>query len=261
MTPLRTHLTDLEAAASNYASCAAFKVPDLDPSTGRVREWVSINYEQFKKDVELFAKYWAHVLKAQGIPPRSVVGIWCVDLLAIKVLSSTELCNYRIGGTTYIDVLQIYGVSRAGYIPQLFSLRLSSAEVIFELLQKANAKALIYDSSHLPALSESSPVATYLAINVKDESATYEHLPDMPEVVDGGETAFIFHTSGSTSGSPKLVPWTYSFILFLHHKVLQVIEFPKPWRQRIFNWTGSVCHSAQSMGMHIIPVPQQSSDV
>lgn len=86
MSPLRTHLTDLETAASKYASYPAFKVPDPDPSTGQVREWVSITYEQFKTDVELFAKYWAHVLKEQGLPPRSVVGMWYVQPRSILIV-------------------------------------------------------------------------------------------------------------------------------------------------------------------------------
>jgi hypothetical protein len=80
MTPLRTHLTDLEEAASTYASYAAFKIPEPDPDTGRVQRWVSINYDQFKRDVELFAGYWARLFKEQGLPPRSVVGLWRVHL-------------------------------------------------------------------------------------------------------------------------------------------------------------------------------------
>ena len=66
---------------------------------------------------------------------------------------------------TYTDVLHIYGMSRAGYIPQLFSLRLPSATVTFELLHKANAKALVYDASFASILSESS-VSTYLALDI-----------------------------------------------------------------------------------------------
>lgn len=136
----------------------------------------------------------------------------------------------------YTDVLHIYGVSRAGYVPQLFSLRLPSAEVIFELLQKGNAKALIYDSSHQSALGDSSPIPVHLAVNVKDENTVYNHLPDIPVVINGDETAFIFHTSGSTSGSPKLVPWSYAFMLFEHHKIDQVLPLTQPWRQRVINW-------------------------
>lgn len=81
-----THLTALEAAASKYASRPAFKVPRIDPQTGGVQEWESISYAQFKNDVELFAKYWAHTLGAQGLPERSVVGVWWAHYLSILVV-------------------------------------------------------------------------------------------------------------------------------------------------------------------------------
>jgi hypothetical protein len=76
MSSLTTHLSALDAAASKYAAHPAFKLPRIDPQTGLVREWESISYPQFKNDVELFAKYWSHTLGAQGLPERSVVGIW-----------------------------------------------------------------------------------------------------------------------------------------------------------------------------------------
>ena len=46
---------------------------------------------------------------------------------------------------SYVDVLYIYAIARAGYIPQLFSLRLPNPEVIYELLTKADGKAIIYE--------------------------------------------------------------------------------------------------------------------
>lgn len=53
---------------------------------------------------------------------------------------------------TYTDLLHIYGVAKAGYIPQLFSLRLPNPDVILELLQKSKGVALIHDVIYLPAL-------------------------------------------------------------------------------------------------------------
>lgn len=111
----------------------------------------------------------------------------------------------RLGGMTYTDVLHIYGMSRGGYIPQLFSLRLPSPTVIFELLHKANAKALVYDVSFASILS-GSPLPTHLAFDAVDIDAMGEPLPEMPTFKHGDQTVFVLHTSGSTSGSPKLVP-------------------------------------------------------
>lgn len=114
----------------------------------------------------------------------------------------------RIGGFTYTDVLHIYGISRAGYIPQLFSLRLPNPEIIYELLQRANAKALVYDSTIYANLDDC-PLPTYLAAFPK-EINTSEPLTELISTED--DIAFIFHTSGSTSGSPKLVPCDYRWL-------------------------------------------------
>lgn len=111
---------------------------------------------------------------------------------------------------TYVDCLHIYSIARAGYIPQLCSLRLPNPTVIFELLEKSNGKALIHDSSFSPILSES-PVPTFVASDVHGLAAANITLPSTAPEVDGKDTLMIFHTSGSTSGRPKLVPCSYSW--------------------------------------------------
>ena len=63
----------------------------------------------------------------------------------------------------YIDVLRVYGMSRAGYIPQMFGLRFHNPVVIFELLQKAGARALVYEPSAYADLSRC-PVLNYPAM-------------------------------------------------------------------------------------------------
>lgn len=102
-------------------------------------------------------------------------------------------------------MLHIYGLSRAGYVPQLFSLRLPNPIVIFELLQKAGAHALVCDPPSGVDLSEC-PVLTYSAIQVHEQDAADVTLPPLRTDGSASDLAFIFHTSGSTSGSPKLVP-------------------------------------------------------
>jgi acyl-coenzyme A synthetase/AMP-(fatty) acid ligase len=149
---------------------------------------------------------------------------------------------------TYTDVLQIYGLSRAGYIPQLFSLRLSSAEVVFELLQKAGAKALIYDFSYQSLVGDIL-VPTYPAANVKDANIVYGDLPQLPEVATSDDTVFIYHTSGSTSGSPKLVPWSYSFLNGIVYKCIQALQMI-PGQQDVITWMGNVCHAGQHLGTY-----------
>lgn len=75
---LRSHLSVLENSVSLYGSHSAFRVPRLDKETSKVQCWDSVTYEEFQRDVELFARHWARILKADGIPPRSVVGMWYV---------------------------------------------------------------------------------------------------------------------------------------------------------------------------------------
>ena len=102
-------------------------------------------------------------------------------------------------------MLHVYGMSRAGYIPQIFSACISNPIVTFELLQKTGARALVCGPSFHAGLS-GCPVLNYLAIRVRDQDVADVALP--PLQIDGSasDLVFIFHTSGSTTGSPKLVP-------------------------------------------------------
>jgi acyl-coenzyme A synthetase/AMP-(fatty) acid ligase len=136
---------------------------------------------------------------------------------------------------TYNDVLHIYGMSRAGYIPQLFSLRLSNPTVIFELLCKADAKALVYDASFASFLSQS-PVPTHLAIKVGKTHIMSGPLPEMPTVEHRDQTVLIMHTSGSTSGSPKLIPCSATWLDAIVNKAYQVGRPQDTARQDVCVW-------------------------
>ena len=96
-------------------------------------------------------------------------------------------------------------MTRAGYIPQMFSLRLPSPIVIFELLQETGARALVYEPSFHVDLS-GCPVLNYSAVQVRDQDVTDVVLPPLPTDYSASDLVFIFHTSGSTGGRPKLVP-------------------------------------------------------
>lgn len=76
MPTFKTHLTALEESASLYPSRPAFRVPHLRPQSQEIQEWQEITYSQFLADVEHFAKFWTQRLTADGVPPRSVVGVW-----------------------------------------------------------------------------------------------------------------------------------------------------------------------------------------
>jgi len=142
---------------------------------------------------------------------------------------------------TYQDVLNIYGLSRAGYVPQLFSIRLPNPEVVFELLAKANAKALIYDSQFQSVIS-SFPLPIHLAIENRDMSPFECDLPPIRSTSDPDKLVFIFHTSGSTSGSPKLVCCNSRWLDAIIAKAKLCSTPREPHRQDVSVWMYVLYH-------------------
>ena len=102
-------------------------------------------------------------------------------------------------------MLHFFGMSRAGYIPQMFCLYLSSSIVVFELLQKAGARALAHEPSFEIDLS-GCPVPTYPAIQISEQDPADVVLPPLPIDYSASDIVLILHTSGSSGGSPKLTP-------------------------------------------------------
>jgi len=83
---LNSHLSVLQTSASRFASSPAFYVPRTHSESGDVSSWEPISYVQFFLDVELFARHWARVLTLDGIPQRSVIGMWSVKLCLTSLL-------------------------------------------------------------------------------------------------------------------------------------------------------------------------------
>ncbi|TFK73056.1 acetyl-CoA synthetase-like protein [Pluteus cervinus] len=214
----------LASAAQEYHDRPLFKIPRVDPRSGNITEYTSISYSQFAADVDTYARHWCRILRKDGVARGSVVGLW-------------------LGGFTTTDVLHIYGLSRAGYIPQLFSLRLPNPTVIYELLHRANAKALIFDHSY-KHLVDQCPIPCHVAVGVDAVDPRNEPLPPRP-VITAKDTLFIFHTSGSTSGSPKLVPCGYQWLVSTVQKSHLICRPRDRSRQDVTAWMGSMCHIAQ----------------
>ena len=138
----------------------------------------------------------------------------------------------RLSGFTYTDVLHIYGISRAGYIPQLLSLKLTNHTVVHELLNRAGAQALIYDASFESILKDF-PLPIYRALTSEPLEPSFPvSLPDISESQED-DIAFIFHTSGSTSGSPKIVPMTYRWLSSVVIKSHHISKPRNPHRQDV----------------------------
>jgi acyl-CoA synthetase (AMP-forming)/AMP-acid ligase II len=235
----KTHLSIVEETATRYPSRPAFRIPVVQDD-GTVVRWNAITFAQFSSDLKLVAKYWSGVLRQQGIPSRSTVGLWYADSfinLAFSMLIIGEFVSYRISGLTYSDLVHIYAVSKAGYIPQLFSIRLPCADVIYELLSKANAKALIYEPSFQSVISDA-PVPAHLALPCGEAMGILaldgEELPDKELALD--DPVFYFHSSGSTSGMPKVVPYTYTWLNSAIAKSYHIMKPRKKDGQDVTTW-------------------------
>ncbi|KAG1833916.1 hypothetical protein EV424DRAFT_855731 [Suillus variegatus] len=226
MSTYLSHLTVLEHSASSYPDAPVFRVPRSDLSTGQVHDWSSITYSQFKDDVEFTARYWRHILESDGVPEHSVIGLW-------------------LPGMAYQDVLHIYGLSRAGYVPQLFSIRLPNPDVVLELLKKAGSKALILDSQ-FQLSTASFPLPVHLAVKKRDMASFEYNLPPIRSTSNPDKAVFIFHTSGSTSGSPKLVSCNSRWLDAIVAKAKVSCTPISPSRQDVSVWMGSMCHIGQT---------------
>ena len=141
---------------------------------------------------------------------------------------------------TYQDVLHIFGVSRAGYIPQLLHFpRSSSKNLIVELLRHANALALICDVSHAQLNRDSSsplgslPIPVYASSDLRQAGVpSHCRLPKIEDLVaDPNAVAFVLHTAGTTMGTPKLVPYTHRAVDSVMRKA-QVVAAPTSSRRQ-----------------------------
>ncbi|KAF4443198.1 hypothetical protein F53441_11507 [Fusarium austroafricanum] len=189
MTPFRTPLSALRGVVASHPSALVIKQAHI---TDDGLCYSEVCYSQFEKDIEATASYWVAAFSAVGIYEGSIIGVW-------------------LKGTSYDDLLHIWGISRAGYIPQLISLRMTDPSVTLELLSKAGAAALIHDPSLTTALQDTE-LPSFPAHGMRSicgsKGSKERMLGAVPNELSGDQVVMIFHTSGSTSGAPKLVPIT-----------------------------------------------------
>ena len=140
---------------------------------------------------------------------------------------------------TYLDVLHVLGVSRAGYILQLLYFhRNSSKSLIVELLRRANSHALICDISQAQLSRDSStfgslPIPAYASSDLRQAGVpSHCRLPKIQDLVaDPNAVAFVLHTAGTSTGTPKLVPYTHRTVDSIVRRA-QVIAAPTSSRRQ-----------------------------
>lgn len=131
----------------------------------------------------------------------------------------------RLTGCKWIDLINISSLSAAGYIPQLFS-SIFATDVVHALLTASGAKALIYDTeehhevpSEFQMLAIPALEAGDLDRLLCDRSGLSGLTTDGLCAVSEREVAVIFHSSGTTSGIPKLIPTSHLLLkTFILHK-------------------------------------------
>jgi hypothetical protein len=73
MSNFETPSSALQASAEKYPNRAVLKIPNQSPE-GLV--FKDVTFTQFRKDVELSARYWKNRISQVGAKDRAVVGVW-----------------------------------------------------------------------------------------------------------------------------------------------------------------------------------------
>lgn len=233
---LKSTLHILADSASESPNAPAFKVPIIDLETDQIAEWKAITYSEFELDVLRLAEEWLRVLLRDGIYPGSVVA----------------LC---LGGYEYLDAVHLYSIERAGYVPHTFS-RLPGIEIVKELLEESESRAIICASQFKEVLKSIQDIPIYDAVTSMEFVNNIQSPPGLPPLQDPmtmnpDEICLIGHTSGSTSGRPKLVRATRRWMNAVIQKARIPFApgYPPSSGPATVTWMGNMCHMAQNMMM------------
>ncbi|KAG6868437.1 hypothetical protein C0993_002756 [Termitomyces sp. T159_Od127] len=211
---------------AEYSNRALFKEYVGSPDAPA---WRTITYKGFLRDLEATAARFHQELGKFGLHQNEVVGLW-------------------ITGKLYEDVVNLYALARAGYIPQVFSLVMATqgGVMINDLLRVCNGKALVYDEYYQEYISEVDfPVLRVPGLLSPATLQAKEHLVGLP-VIEDHDVAIIFHTSGTTSGRPKPVPQSHRWL-----KYQWQVSWPCAWQgggpeQKVFSNIGSFANVASA---------------
>ncbi|KAF7336547.1 putative amp-CoA ligase [Mycena sanguinolenta] len=189
--------------------------------------WMVASFGDLARHVAYSSAHWHHTLSAAGVVQKQVVGVW-------------------LTGRKYEDVVNIMGVSAAGFIPQLFSVVFPNPEVIWDLLSASGAKAMIFDAQ-FSTQCVSAPVPVFPAVLFPAFDSKSDDIINIA-ITSPTDTALIVHSSGTTSGSPRLIPLRHAWVF-----AMMDFKFPGALKQGNFdgadvtNTIGSLAHVGSFM--------------
>ncbi|KAJ7204691.1 acetyl-CoA synthetase-like protein [Mycena pura] len=183
----------------------------------------TITYQAFADDLHKTLLFWSQRFSQIGLKTSNVVGLW-------------------ITGNQYSDLVHLYAISRAGFVPQLFSQKYTEQglAVVRDLLSACDAQALAYDPAFESIIQELA-LPSLVVPSLQDLVASDADLPPLPDV-EPTDTAMFFHTSGTTSGKPKPVPESHRWFGFQTVQWKGLCQAPPFDGQDAFNNIGSFGH-------------------
>ena len=127
-------------------------------------------------------------------------------------------------------------------------------EITFELMEKAGSEIILYD----PSLVHLIPDCPFpkLSMNPIQNYSSVENNVVLPKIEDLPSSSgiwFIFLTSGSTSGRPKIVPLTQNFVSIYYRAQFGIWLEEKHFdTQYVFLVRGSVCSVASMIRVYCL---------
>ncbi|GJJ09115.1 hypothetical protein Clacol_003337 [Clathrus columnatus] len=200
------HFTALYEAIGKTPNNIAFKVPCEDGNT-----WKNITYQQVWDDITRLAVYWSKLEglvtaddSGTGARKKPVVGLWTK-------------------GKRYTDVIHVFSLQRAGHTLHLMSPYIENVDLVQNLFKQSGARIIFCDTKNVKGweqLEKEAGLRVIALITDEEAAEIIKKSPTIPELnalpsLDDGEKddiLFIVHTSGSSSGLPKLVPHTRRWI-------------------------------------------------
>ncbi|KIP04376.1 hypothetical protein PHLGIDRAFT_120740, partial [Phlebiopsis gigantea 11061_1 CR5-6] len=231
----------------------------LRPYLGPAPDWGRITFREWDQLLAAATLHWRGALAS--LEPGDVVGVWHVARLCTPHGPLTRRLR-RLTGSRWTDLLHICGVAAAGFVPQLFS-AVFTPHVVKALLALGGAEAVVFDADAFPDAPRESalrawpaPGADALRAIVAEHPTTLETAEaDLPAVGERDACA-VFHSSGTTSGLPKLIPTSHLLMkTFIEHKFPDcLVSSEYDASSYVYNSLGSLAHVGSFQCFHAAAV-------